>query len=94
MDISPKLGIAKVQFTDHMKFKKKEDQSVDTLVFLRRGSKILLEEFQRQSVEQRLNERLSRDCPTWGSIPYTEEKKKDTRYYCGYQKVHADSNLI
>jgi hypothetical protein len=26
------------------------------------------EEIQRQSVEQRLKERPSRDCPTWGSI--------------------------
>jgi hypothetical protein len=30
-----------IQFTDHMKFKKKEDQSVDVSVLLRRGNKIL-----------------------------------------------------
>jgi hypothetical protein len=35
------LGIPKIQFTDHMKFKKKEDQSVDASVILRRGNKIL-----------------------------------------------------
>ena len=35
-----KLLIPKVQFTDHMKLKKKEDQSVDTLVLLRRENKI------------------------------------------------------
>ena len=29
-----------------------------------------LKKLRRQSVEQRLNERSSRDCPTWGSIPY------------------------
>jgi hypothetical protein len=29
-----------IQFTDHMKPKKKEDQSVNTSVFLRRGDKI------------------------------------------------------
>ena len=34
------LRIAKIQFTDHMKLKKKEDQSVDTLVLLKRGIKI------------------------------------------------------
>ena len=34
------LGIPKIQFTDHMKLKKKEDQSVDTSVLLRRGKKI------------------------------------------------------
>ena len=46
-----------------MKLKKKEDQSVDTLVLLRRGNKIPMEEIQRQSVEQRLRERPSRDYP-------------------------------
>ena len=29
-----------IQFIDHMKLKKKEDQTVDTLVLLRRGNKI------------------------------------------------------
>jgi hypothetical protein len=28
-----------IQFTDHTKLKKKEDQSVDASVFLRRGNK-------------------------------------------------------
>jgi hypothetical protein len=45
-----------------MKLKKKEDQSVGASVLLRRGNKILKEEIQRQSVEQRLKERPSRDC--------------------------------
>jgi hypothetical protein len=31
----------KIQYTDHMKLKKKEDQSVDASVLLRRGNKIL-----------------------------------------------------
>jgi hypothetical protein len=35
-----KLRIPKIQFTKHMKLKKKEDQNVDTLVLLRRGNKI------------------------------------------------------
>jgi hypothetical protein len=35
-----KFGIHKIQFTDHMKPKKKEDQSVDASVVLRRGNKI------------------------------------------------------
>jgi len=30
-----------IQLTDHMKLKKKEDQSVDTSVLLRSGNKIL-----------------------------------------------------
>ena len=35
-----KLAIPMVKFTDHMKLRKKEDQSVDTLVPLRRGGGI------------------------------------------------------
>jgi len=40
-DISPKAHNTQVQFTDHMKPKKKEDQSVDMSIVLRRGNKIL-----------------------------------------------------
>jgi hypothetical protein len=32
--------LAQIQFTNHMKLKKKEDQSVDTLVLFRKGNKI------------------------------------------------------
>jgi hypothetical protein len=35
--LAQKIGITKIKFTDHMKLKKKEDQSVDTSVLLRRG---------------------------------------------------------
>jgi hypothetical protein len=35
-----KLRIPKIPFTDHMKLKKNEDQSVDASVLLRRGNKI------------------------------------------------------
>jgi hypothetical protein len=42
-------------------------------------------------VEQRLKVRSSRDCPTWGSIPYTVTKQK---YYGGCQQVLADRSLI
>ena len=38
--LSQNLRIPKIQFTDHMKLKKKEDQSVDASVHLRRGIKI------------------------------------------------------
>ena len=69
-------------FIDHTKLKKKEDQSVDASVLLRRGNKI--QEVWRQSVEQRLKERLSRDCPTWRYIPHTVVKTE----------VRADSSLI
>ena len=39
--LAQKLGIPMKQFIDHMKLKKKEDQSADTLVLLRKGNKIL-----------------------------------------------------
>jgi hypothetical protein len=41
--LAQKLRIPKIQFTDHMKLKKKEVQSVDTLILLRRGNKIPME---------------------------------------------------
>jgi hypothetical protein len=40
--ISPKFRIPKIQFTDYMKLKKKEDQSMDASILLRRGNKILM----------------------------------------------------
>ena len=39
--LAQKFGILKVQFTDHRKLRKKEDQSVGASVLLRRGNKIL-----------------------------------------------------
>ena len=33
--LTQKLGIPKIELTDHIKFKKKEDQSVDALILLR-----------------------------------------------------------
>jgi hypothetical protein len=73
--LAQKFGIPKIQFTDHMKLKKKEDQRVDTSVFLEGGNKIW-DEVWRQSVEQRLKEGPSRDCPTWEFIPYTDTKPR------------------
>jgi hypothetical protein len=74
-----------------MKLKKKEGQRMDIFILLRSGTKYPWEEIQRQSVEQRLKERLSRDCPTLGSIPYTVTK---CRHYCRCQEVLADRSLI
>jgi hypothetical protein len=34
---------AKIQFTDHMKLKKKEEQRMNTSILLRRGNKIPME---------------------------------------------------
>jgi hypothetical protein len=59
--------------------------------FLEGGTKYPWEEIQRQSLEQRLKEKPSSDCPTWGSIPYTVP---ECRHYCGCQQVLAGRSLI
>jgi hypothetical protein len=41
--LAQKLRIPKIQFKNHMKLKKKEDQSVTTSVLFRRGNKITME---------------------------------------------------
>jgi hypothetical protein len=41
--LAQKLRIPKIKFANLMKLKKKEDQSVDTLILLRRGNKIPME---------------------------------------------------
>jgi hypothetical protein len=59
--------------------------------FLEGGTKYSQKEIQRQSVEQNMKKRPSRDCPTWGFIPYTDTK---SRHYCDCQEVLADRSLI
>jgi hypothetical protein len=59
----------KVQFAKHMKLKKNEDQSVDTLPLLRIGNNHPWKELQRQSLELRQKDGPSRDCHIQGSIP-------------------------
>ena len=51
--LAQKLGLSKKQFTtNHMKLKKKEDNSVDTFIHLKKGeTKHSWKELQRQSVE-------------------------------------------
>jgi hypothetical protein len=43
VDLAQKLRITKIQFAKHMNLKKKEEQSVDTPILLRRGNKIPME---------------------------------------------------
>jgi hypothetical protein len=52
----------KIQFVEHLKLKKKEDQSVDTLPFLELVTKHPWKELHRQSLEVRRKDGLSRDC--------------------------------
>ena len=89
--LDQKLGITKIQFIDHMKLKKRKTKVWVLGSFLERGTKYLLEQIWRQCVEQRLPERPYRDCPIWGSIPYTITKP---RHYSREQEMIADRSLI
>jgi hypothetical protein len=56
-----------------MEPKKKEDQNVDTSVLLRKN-KILTGGNTERKCGAETEGKASRDCPTWGSIPYTVTK--------------------
>ena len=74
-----------------MKLKKKEDQSVDASVLLRRGNKILtggnMETKYGAETEGKAIQRL----PHLGIHPIYSHQP---RHYCGCQKVLADRSLI
>jgi hypothetical protein len=57
-----------------MNLKKKEDQSVDTSIFLRRGNKIPMEEVTETKCGAETDGMTIQRLPTWGSIPYTTSK--------------------
>ena len=64
-----KLRILKIQFAKHMKFKKKEDQSVDTSILLRRGNKIPREGVTKTKFRAETEEMTIQRLPHLGSIP-------------------------
>jgi hypothetical protein len=66
--LAQKLRIPKIQFAKHMKVRKKEDQSVNTLFLLRMGNKIFLEGVIETKFVAEM-EGPSRNCSTPGSIP-------------------------
>jgi hypothetical protein len=59
-----------------MKLKKKEDQSVDTSILLRRENKIPMGGITETKCGVETEGRPSSDCPTWGSISYTITKPR------------------
>jgi hypothetical protein len=75
----------------HMKLKKKECQSVDTSVLLRRGNKIPMEGDTEIKCGVETEGKPSKDCPTWRSILYRATKP---RHFCGFQQVLVDRSLI
>ena len=73
-----KLRIPKIQFAKHMKLKKKEDQSVDTLILLRRGNKISMEGVTETEFRTETEGRTIQRLPHLGIYPirssFTEKK--------------------
>jgi hypothetical protein len=63
-----------------MKLKKKEDQSVDAFVLLRKGNKILMGANTETKYSEETEGKAIQRLPHLGSIPYTVTKP---RYYCG-----------
>jgi hypothetical protein len=49
--LAQKLRMPKIQFTNHIKLKQKEDQIVNTLILLRRGNKIPMEGITKYGAE-------------------------------------------
>ena len=88
--LAQKFRIPKIKFTDHMKFKKKEDQSVDVSVLLIRRNKILTRGNLEIMCGAETKGKAIQSLITWGSFPYTITKSKQ---YCGCQQVLAYRSL-
>ena len=71
-----------VSFTNYMKLKKKEDQSVDTLILLRRGNKTPMEGV------------TERKCGTETEGKATQRLAHLGTKGCGCQEMLADRSLI
>ena len=74
-----------------MKLKKKEDQSVDTLILLRRGNKIPMEGVTETKFGAEMEERTIQRLPHPGIHPIYSHKPGS---YCGCREVLADRSLI
>jgi hypothetical protein len=89
--LARKLQITKMQFIDHMKLKKKEDQSVGASVLLRRGNKLPMEGAIETKCRAETEGMTIQRLPILEFIPYTVTKP---RHYCGCQEEHAERSLI
>jgi hypothetical protein len=74
-----------------MKLKKKENQSVDISVLLRKLNKIPMEGVTETTYGSETEGMTIQRLPHLGSISYTTTKP---RHYCGCQQELADRNLI
>jgi hypothetical protein len=91
--LAQKLGIPKIQFTNHMKLKKKEDQSVDTSILLRRGDKKLMEGVTETKCRAETEEMTIHRLPHLELYPIYKSVTKP-RHFCGCQQVLADRSLL
>jgi hypothetical protein len=80
-----KLRIPKIQFANHMKLKKKEDQSVDILILFRRENKISMEGVTETKFRAESEGMTIQKLPHLGIKP---------RHYCRCQQELADRSLI
>jgi hypothetical protein len=78
--LAQKLSIAryKIQFAKHMKLKKNEEQSVDTLPLLRIGNNHPWKELQRQSLEMRQKGGPSKDACSFNGSNYNVKLTRNT----------------
>ena len=74
-----------------MKLKMKEDQSVDTLILLRKENKIPMEGVTETKCGAETKGKAIQRLPHLGTITYTVTKP---RHCCGYQQELADRSLI
>jgi hypothetical protein len=74
-----------------MKLKKKEDQSVDTLILHRRGNKMPMKGVTETKYGAETEGMTIQRLPHLGIHPYTTTKP---RHYCGCQQELGDRSLI
>jgi hypothetical protein len=74
-----------------MKFKMKEDQSVDILILLRRGNKLPIEGVTETKFRPDTEDMTIQKLPHLGIHPINNHKP---RHYCRCQQEHADMRLI
>jgi hypothetical protein len=73
-----KLRIPKIQFAKHMKLKKKEDQSVDTLFLLRMGNKVPMEQVTETKFRVDMEGRTIQRLPHPGNPSHKQPPNSDT----------------
>jgi hypothetical protein len=89
--LAQKFRIPKIQFTQHIKPKKKEDQNVDASVLLRRGNKILTGGNMETKCGAETEGKSIQRLPHLGiHLIYSHE----TWMLCGSREVLDDGSLI